>query len=127
MSVLYDALKKAEENQNKKDNINTSAARKNQIIVAIALLAVVIAIFLVNQYFKKTIFQTITVENATVPPFLDTSAMSKATTLKWSDKYSLQGIIYDNKSPTAVINGKILRQKDKIDDIEVTNITPRKV
>jgi|GEM_PF-1194639 len=38
--------------------------------------------------------------------------------------YSLQGIVYDENSPFAVINGKTVRKSDAIDDYVVIDIVP---
>lgn len=38
--------------------------------------------------------------------------------------YSLQGIVYDENSPFAVINGKTVRKSDAIDDYVVIDIAP---
>jgi len=41
--------------------------------------------------------------------------------------YSLQGIVYDENSPFAIINGKTLRKSEAIDDFIVTDIAPTTV
>ncbi|MDD4182438.1 MAG: hypothetical protein PHT53_01250, partial [Candidatus Omnitrophica bacterium] len=41
--------------------------------------------------------------------------------------YSLQGIVYDESSPSAIINGKTLRKSEAIDDFIVTDIAPTTV
>ncbi len=41
-----------------------------------------------------------------------------------SPTYSLQGIVYDENSPFAIINGKTLKKSDAIDDSVVMDIAP---
>ncbi|OQX81346.1 MAG: hypothetical protein B6D56_02725 [Candidatus Omnitrophica bacterium 4484_70.1] len=42
-------------------------------------------------------------------------------------KYILEGIVYDEKLPLAIINHKVLRKNDTIDEYKVTEITPSSV
>jgi len=37
--------------------------------------------------------------------------------------YLLEGVIYDEQNPSAIINGKVLRKTDKIDDYTVVDIS----
>lgn len=41
--------------------------------------------------------------------------------------YTLEGIVYDEAAPFAIINGKMLKKADKIDDFEVIDITAKTV
>jgi len=41
--------------------------------------------------------------------------------------YILEGIIYDEKAPLAMINGRMVKEKDKIGNLEVMEISPNSV
>lgn len=43
--------------------------------------------------------------------------------LKVYEGYLLEGVIYDEQNPSAIINGKVLRKTDKIDDYTVVEIS----
>jgi len=46
---------------------------------------------------------------------------------KASGRHVLEGIIYDVESPSAIINGKVLKKSDQIDEFTVIDITQNTV
>jgi hypothetical protein len=141
MSIIYDALKKVESKN--KDNLPIRN-RKNTFVLVLSLIGVILIFILGSQYFKKrTVLTSSKIakikeipskkikEEALkgLPSATDLATGKEASNLdkEWSVNYILEGIIYDQEAPLAVINGKILRKKDRIDDLEVINITPTSV
>ncbi len=43
------------------------------------------------------------------------------------DTYLLEGLIYDGEASTVIINGKVLKMHEAIDDYEVISVTPSSV
>ncbi|MCK9615058.1 MAG: hypothetical protein M0R48_06105 [Candidatus Omnitrophica bacterium] len=62
-----------------------------------------------------------TPEVKSISPTADSPALNNAPGLP---VYSLQGIVYDENSPFAIINGKTLRKSDAIGDFIVIDIAP---
>jgi len=46
---------------------------------------------------------------------------------KASGAYLLEGVIFDSRQPLAIINGRLLKKTERIDDLEVTDIRPQSV
>lgn len=125
MSIIYDALKKIEGKD--KTRQPTGKKRVNPVLVFFFAGLVIAVVLSGSQYFKKkSVFMPDKAAKARYAAQKETAA-SPAFETKWTDNYVLEGVIYDPETPLAIINGKILRKKDKIDDLEVTNITPNSV
>ncbi|MDD4954607.1 MAG: hypothetical protein PHP17_01010 [Candidatus Omnitrophica bacterium] len=163
MSIIYEALKKAESNlkinpaaQNKSaqsaDEESLYQPRKiNPVFYALTLVCVVSTVFVaLSAYFFNRGSHSEAVKSYLVKKELEKSnAVPKVTqavteakvsadknetikpiatvSLPKSGEYSLQGIVYDDNSPFAVINGKTLRKSEAIDDFVVADIAPTSV
>jgi|GEM_PF-3026386 hypothetical protein len=144
MSVIYDALNKPDkdgdkENQDNGKNDNKPQGKgKNAAIVILLFLVICGALyFLGRRYVSK---ETVTNLLAKLSPEL-ASANKKNSSARSSkpaakriivpdktyapNKYVLEGIIYDNNGavPLVIINGKVLKEKDQIDNYRVANIS----
>lgn len=114
MSVIYDALKKAENKDKKELNVKK---KKNSLILILWLIPIILFFISGIQYFKKRV--------VVAPKNLEekeTKITPPAENLTVTPTYILEGIIYDEDSPIAIINGQILKKQDKIGDFEVINI-----
>lgn len=128
MSTLYDALKKAE---NKNDS---QPPRKNNksalflVLLAIGFLAISFTIKVIKT--KKLQNKESKKKEAKKPVLAKGATTTKGAPIiekKTYVGYVLEGIIYNEEASLVVINGKILRKNEKIDNLVVTNITPNKV
>jgi hypothetical protein len=132
MSIIYDALKKVED----KDKSPLAKGKKKPFILFLCLVVIVIGFTIVFIVFKlppKKQIASITGQKA----LKDKIKAPAAAELETQDKYSpegaltgnyvLEGIIYDQEAPVAIINGTILREKDKIGKAEIIKINPDSV
>ena len=125
MSIIYEALKKAEEKENgNKFSRKRGVFKLVLIVISIILISLFITLkFLPSFEAKKNPFEKISAEQ---PIFLqkadDDTNTGKVASIEDQEvsieqiEYRLQGIIYDTKEPAAVINGKKVGIGDKIDD-----------
>lgn len=145
MSIIYDALKKAEDSKKEKPNMADfpiKSSRKKNIAPALIISLLVIAgvvkgsLYLIANFdqLKKNISGKITVksnssqpQNAPVAmvtpkevPAVSSAVVSLASS---GGQYNLEGIVYDGQTPLAIINGKMVAKDDKIDNWQVISIT----
>jgi hypothetical protein len=125
MSIIYQALKKVEDEERLKPS-----PRDRKRWLALSLLLTISVIFLLAwgiSYLnkRKALLSEIKLEGK--------EELSREESLSYFEEshmptsYTLEGIIYDEHNPSAIINGKILKKQDKIGDLKVINITPTTV
>jgi len=145
MSVIFNALKKAEDSgsgdNDDKKNLNQSsiiekAAKKtiksrrkfniNKKIVIFGILILGLAFLFFNTA-KKTIQEAIfnpKSNKQTSKRYVSSQEPAK----KYSGgKLMLEGIIFDDSLPVAIINGEVIKAGEKIDEFEVLRITENNV
>ena len=114
MSIIYEALRKAEE----KDKNKVTPNKNKSVLFSILIGLVVVLIFvgltfnLIKGRHKRRV------------------AVRKVYFTKkhyQEDKLILEGIIYDEGRPLAVINGKVLREGDSVGNFKIKNIGARNV
>jgi len=110
MSIIYEALKKVE-----KKSITSKGKRKYFFFFLFFFFLFFLGIFYgvrnKDKFYQKK-----------KSPKKITPSSSKK-----EKKYILEGIVYDKKLPLAIINHKVLRKNDTIDEYKVTEITPSSV
>ncbi|MBN3040526.1 MAG: hypothetical protein JW867_05320 [Candidatus Omnitrophica bacterium] len=152
MSIIYEALKKAEsQKKNSHINLDPQAFGKNNKPVKVNLrskkksrLPWFFALFLLSGIFllainksleKKAAVRSFIIENdssgtikiSEKKPFNHMSAKAGTVNTKSNQGYNLEGIVYDSREPFAVVNGTILKKEDKLDELVVTDITNSEV
>jgi len=137
MSIIYDALKKIE-NKNKvenKDRQQTAPSKKkNKNIFILMLLITVFCVLLIDLTYRQ-LKKSYALKQKKIQEALALQAQklqnkpkaAEGIEKKLPENLNLEGIIYEEKEPLAVINGRILKVKDKIEDLEIVNITPNSV
>ncbi|MCP4653388.1 MAG: hypothetical protein GY858_08425 [Candidatus Omnitrophica bacterium] len=130
MSIIYDALKKAD-----KDPVGSASKSEVKIVktpkkvpkkIVLPIILIGVVIFFIfhlknqpeNQASHKLTSSSRGVQRKRKP-------IPKKTYSKGS--YILEGIIYDEISPLAVINGRMLNIGEALKQMKVTQITPTKV
>lgn len=153
MSIIYEALKKVERNNNRENTdeirlsthapINANIIPKQKLRVLFLVLIPImlsLAVFLgINTYFSildKKFEKNIILEGGTTNEIQrnELGIIPKTALLHISHKpktketlsYNLQGIVY-GVNPFAIINGKRLRKADTIDDFTVVDISANTV
>jgi len=152
MSIIYEALQKVE--RSKEDAVLqkpktiepvvavSSLKSKNTKFLFFSLFAILLvaAIVIVPRYSLRPIGR-VSFKNSVATEKYKTSnkgfAQDKQTSItepkiqaetqSVAPAYLLQGIVYDNQLPSAVINGKTLRVSETIDAFQVKEITPTTV
>jgi len=109
MSIIYEALKKVEKRKN-----SSKGKRKWFFLLLIFFLFFLGVFYGVRN--KEKFYQ-----KKKSPKKITPSSSKK------EKKYILEGIVYDKKLPLAIINHKVLRKNDTIDEYKVTEITPSSV
>ena len=140
MSIIYEALKKVEG----RDKIKLPLeARKKTLTFILFFLGIAFFAIFVSRFIKKIVFparfpsvnpQQVSVaenkekESRIVPKVTDLNMQKGASGVETElPGYMLEGIIYEREAPLAIINGKIVKKGDKIEDWEVISITPVEV
>lgn len=133
MSIIYEALKKVER-QGKQGQPGQSQDRgktPQRAPVLFLVSGVVAAVMLFAIWYSPKVFKALR-HNAGVE-IRDRQSREEAPALPVlpaapaAPNYTLEGIIYNQDNPLAIINGLILKKQEKIDDWEVINITPNEV
>lgn len=155
MSIIYDALKKVEERRGLNINsatfldntqlkaqnhfIASSVQYRHWLVLFLLLIAVAWRMHLAMNYITSETKKEVKLPEGKVIDKARESAAAhrdglsmvnipKATdTNTISSSLNLEGIIYDEYSPAVIINGKVLRKKERIDTFEVIDITPATV
>jgi hypothetical protein len=124
MSIIYDALKKVD--GDKKSQEPPSLKSKKNIGAIIAAVIAVILVSSVIYYVTRKNFHL-----AIKPMAMFKSAPSgnygQPQKKKMFNTYILEGIIYDDKGPIAVINGIVLHPGEKIDSLELKKVDAKSV
>ena len=120
MSIIYDALNKAE-----KKNFHKKQSKKpGKWIIASGITVLILILSLSGILFKN---------KANVSQKKHYRKTSKRRPIKFKEKkYApgklvLEGIIYDKGVPTAIINGKVLKEGDEMSGIKVRKINKNSV
>ncbi|MBU2436648.1 MAG: hypothetical protein KKE55_03005 [Candidatus Omnitrophica bacterium] len=122
MSIIYEALKKVE---NKEKNAPSIKSRENLFILIPLATGIICLLTLGFLYFKE--------DNPLFSTKLKKMGMNKKKNTSSGEKkysphhYILEGIVFDQETPSCIINGKVLREQDEISGLKVTNITPTSV
>ena len=150
MSIIYEALKKVEADTSDKAGKANYLPPKAAIIApkppkeinsafyaAIAICVILTILIAIGAYFSNRNLPSLTAkgylnEKKAVGTKEEVPESSKINFGKIKAEtpavtpagYSLQGIVYDENSPFAIINGKTLRKSDAIDDFIVSDIAP---
>jgi hypothetical protein len=116
MSVIYDALKKVED----KDKRPLDKGKKKPFILFLCLAVMIIGVAIVFIVFKlPPKKQTASLPGQKAPALAELDSQDKYSP---ESNYVLEGIIYDREAPVAIINGTILKEKDKIGKAEIIKI-----
>lgn len=134
MSIIYEALKKVER-QGKQQGQPVQLKDKSQAAQRVPGLflvsGVVAAVVLFAIWYSPKVFKALR-HDAGVgikdrQGGEETPALPALPAAPTAPNYTLEGIIYNQDNPLAIINGLILKKQEKIDDWEVINITPNEV
>jgi len=107
MSIIYEALKKVEKRK------NSSKGKRKWVFLLLIFFLFFLGVFYGVRNKDKF--------------YLKKSSSEKLPSPQKEKKYILEGIVYDKKLPLAIINHKVLRKNDTIDEYKVTEITPSSV
>ncbi|MCF7874204.1 MAG: hypothetical protein K9M00_05170 [Candidatus Omnitrophica bacterium] len=136
MSIIYDALKKADgnsagiiskDNQPKKKKSNRNKV-KLFILITFFLSIVFVAVF--NFSSKKRGLPEPVVSELKQEKNQNTGLKTKVQKIEpkqTSPSYKLEGIVFDKNNPFAIINGKQVYEGDKIGDYIVSQINKESV
>ena len=146
MSVIYEALKKIEDGKKPRfvykpgGNTKGLISNKKRFFLLLSLLAAVSLFFvfegsvLINkklvrgprdiqqQYQPSHDFRAGIVLDETLEPEPVAAPKRIKSKKLTSNEYALEGIVYDEKDPFAIINGRVLKRNDKIDTFIITAI-----
>ncbi|MGE4357828.1 MAG: hypothetical protein AB7E08_04670 [Candidatus Omnitrophota bacterium] len=148
MSIISDALKKAQQERKKKDfhipthslPLKEEKSQKPQrkgfktLLLLLVILSVVGGFLKFKnlkmvQWTKKFIPQR--TKNIKIVPKIIPSELTQSPPEKPEEKekisFVLSGIIFDEKDSLAIINGNLLRKGDFVEEAEVLEIEPNKV
>ncbi|MDD5044323.1 MAG: hypothetical protein PHU91_04935 [Candidatus Omnitrophica bacterium] len=129
MSVIYDALQKAE-NQNKAGPGSAQKKKSKSLVPFLSVICVIAGIIFIFNYLpkKKIMVKVKPPEAPVVQPVIPAKEEGPQIPETPSEEnYIIEGIIYSSKEPLAIINGRILKKNDKIDEFEVRDISPNSV
>lgn len=143
MSIIYDALKKVE---NKKSNTNAPASKESSqtpsinknnprgkrffVYLLIAFLVVIFSFLAVKNISKKDNAKSRDKNRHSAMPVtknIAATSLAPSKDVVTYPLYTLEGIVYDSEAPVAIVNGKMVKKADRIDDFEVTEINPAEV
>ena len=114
MSIIYEALKRLE-----KAPQASKSPQKNRKIILFVILSAVFIVFIVLP--RKNAKYSSPSSRINKKKIVHRS--SRAARKRYpSGRYVLEGVIYDGQVPRAVINGRLLKQNDKIDNYELIAI-----
>lgn len=122
MSIIYNALKKVEDNNKEPKPPSSHKTKKLLAVLVIAIGSLgVIAYFVVS---AKNFFSN---PGSEIQAEHSRSGSSGSDRKYKAGRYVLEGIIYDGQIPLAIINGEVLKKGDSIGDYKVTDITDNSV
>jgi hypothetical protein len=132
MSIIYDALKKAEGNNQQLSSPQNFVNKKGKdspkvLLIITIILFLAAGFFSVNYFFRKNKAGSNNQQQTIVPANQESlikpageDKRLKSQSQKVS--YNLEGIIFGGDNPFAIINGKRVYQNDKIGDYIVLEI-----
>jgi len=142
MSIIYEALKKVEKRKNPLDldeskeaqapikediEIKPQTNKKNVLLVSVMFAVTLILFFLFNYIMNST--QKANASSSSARK--ESKAYNIGNILGGSKKnnsgYNLEGIVFDKTNPFAIINGKVVKNYDRLDYFMVVNITEKAV
>jgi hypothetical protein len=124
MSIIYDALKKVDGDKKSPQQPGPKPRRNIALIVGsiVALAVITSAIYYVTRRnFHMDIKPLVMFKSAPLNSF------GRPAPRKVFNTYVLEGIIYDDKGPIAVINGQVLHMGEKIDTLELKKVEAKSV
>ena len=156
MSIIYDALKKLEgkktnpSSENISQGINSLAGKGEKSLSKIRIISLLIAglllvslgLFAVSFIFshkeqiaQKEEIKTPVVDKIEIDPkrvykisgFKSQAAEEAILEEEPVQEYILEGIIFDPKAPFALINGKVIKESDNLDNLRIDKISKSKV
>lgn len=120
MSIIYEALEK-------RDKKNKSVRKYLKInYKSIGILSIIIAAVIAFPFFKGKSLKDAVCKDAGIVRLEQEPAVKlkeKLVGRKDRDKYNLQGIIFDDKEPIAVINGKKINVGEMIEEARLTEVS----
>jgi len=122
MSIIYEALKKLE-NKNK----TIDKPKQKYIFIFITSLSILLSIYYLFKYSNLKIEEKPKLKEFSKDLNISKKLGDTPLVDKKETKYKLEGIMFDNQNPVVLINKKILKVGDKIEDAEILNIYPDKV
>lgn len=132
MSIIYEAIQKVEKENNQQKSMKDKGKLPKLLIFILALAIVgALAIYLSQNVFSlikekakgvtKDYKNAVTLaQNLQEGSKKEENKRSKTS----SSQYILEGILFDKEMPLAVINGKILKKGDVLDNVEIIDISP---
>jgi len=139
MSIIYEALKKVEEKKSLEssevekvinDNskmIKAKQPSKKSFFMLLMILVITLGVFILQKggYLYPRKNEKLRARDLSILK----KKILKPTVLvrKAFGRYVFEGVIYDEESPSAIINGKVLKESDQIDNFVVTDITKNSV
>ena len=114
MSIIYDALNKAES----KHINNKQSPGSNRLFIIVGIAASIVVLASLVFLFKKRVYISRRKYHRRTVKGEVKYAEKKYT----SGSFILEGIIYDKGVPTAIINGKVLKEGDIISGLRVGKI-----
>ncbi len=131
MSIIQNAFKKTEgrKEDSAEQNVKSGSEygglrkpgkfskKKHFVRLAIVFFSVLGAAFLTFNLIKNKKFQKTSAAYSTAAGLAD----------KIFNRYAIEGIVYDEEDPYAVINGEIVGKNDKLDNFIVIDITENTV
>lgn len=120
MSIIYEALEKRDE-KNKTGWKYLKINRRSIGIFSIVIIGVIAFLFFKGKSSKQKVCN----QAGIVSPQQQAPVNPKPRLIskRYSGKYDLQGIIYDEQSPIAVINGKKLNIGESIEEARLTEVS----
>ena len=116
MSIIYEALRKKEKKENR-----IKSSKNMSLVLLIGFIGVCIFTICIWSYFSQT-----DRKQPKVLTRLNSRGVSGIKRLGGKTKgfkYNLEGIIYDEEAPLALINGKRVKVGDKIEDAKLVSVS----
>lgn len=124
MSIIYDALKKVDGDK-KPQEPQEPKSKKNIAVIAAAGMAVILIVTGVYYVTRKNFH--LDIKPLAVFKSVPSGNYGRPGEKKMFNTYVLEGIIYDDKGPIAVINGQVLHPGERIDSLELKKVEAKSV
>ncbi|MCM8762884.1 MAG: hypothetical protein NC936_04410 [Candidatus Omnitrophica bacterium] len=129
MSIIYDALKKIEKKEEKRPQGFRKRKNISFGVLIFLCIAIALTIFFIQRA-KRQLLRAKEMQNSIQVKTFSTpseKAFPPETASTHQESYTLEGIIYSYDNPLAIINGKIVKKDDLIDNFKVVAIKPESV